>query len=107
VTYEVSKVARYVYHISPPGYVYQPMAIAVTTPTDVSAKTTSLFNGIRNLKSSISDIVIPSDVIESAWEFTNCAYCANNVGDYIRENGQLDVFLTQASGHFKMVRFNK
>lgn len=98
VTYEVSRVARYVYHISPPGYVYQPMAIAVTTPSDVSAKTVELFNGIRNLKTSISDIVIPSHIIENAWEFSNCAYCANEVGDYIRANGQFDIFLTQLQG---------
>src|SRR5690606_11724326 len=76
-------------YVYPYGYTYQPDVIETQTPDTFLNASNNFFAKKAQFKSTLNDLVIPISVIPSAWAFTNCAYCANDVADYIRSNSDV------------------
>lgn len=82
-SYNVHKNGTYSSYINPPGYVFYPVTTSKSPSSTATAKANTVFSATQNFKSTAEDVEIPTDVIDSAWEFTECGYCANNVESYI------------------------
>lgn len=85
-TYDTRIITRYQSYVYPYGYTYQPVVTETQTPSDIANTANNLFAKKSQFSTTINNIVIPESVIPSSWAFTNCAYCANDVSDYIANN---------------------
>lgn len=85
-TFNVYKIYQYLPYLNPPTYVYTPASEEINTSRDVVAKAQLLYQELDTLSSDLHLIVIPKSVIDSAWEIPNCAYCANNLSDYLNNH---------------------
>ncbi|WP_323815961.1 hypothetical protein [Cellvibrio sp. NN19] len=61
--------------------------IAQTSPKVVNPSAS--YAESDQLKNTVKSITIPSKVLANSWAFTNCAYCENDVADYIKSHSQL------------------
>lgn len=53
-------------------------------------------DAFRNLSKVANAVTIPSSVVPGAWDFINCAYCENNVNDFVSRTlqGQIETVTT-------------
>ncbi|MFT5675960.1 MAG: hypothetical protein ACI808_001896 [Paraglaciecola sp.] len=56
------------------------------TPADVETPMTDFKAKSKDLSTDAATVIIPSTVMDSAWRYPNCAYCANNITDHIRSS---------------------
>lgn len=82
-SYDVWKDARYLSYLNPPTYAYVPGYKEVPTYSRFQSKAEQLFAEIKKMDYAMSSIKVPKEVIGGAWEFTNCAYCENEVRDWL------------------------
>jgi hypothetical protein len=68
---------------------------SITTPADIEQYMMDVKESFQNLRTMANNIVIPTTVIDNAWRYANCAFCENNITDYIR--GTLDGQITAAT----------
>lgn len=55
-----------------------------STPPNIKAYMDRLIDANNMLDQKIRQLIIPVNIISDAWEFVNCAYCKNNVNDYLK-----------------------
>lgn len=64
--------------------VYGHQTVLITSSSTVQSKFNNVIHAKSDLKNAIEGSVIPTSVIGHPWEFVNCAYCENNIQDYLR-----------------------
>jgi Cu/Ag efflux protein CusF len=77
--------------IMPPEYDYDDVYVSVgemSVSSDVKNKIEPARKAFRALKVAASKVTIPKSEIGDAWDFVNCAYCENNVNDFISSSLQ-------------------
>ncbi|WP_434952874.1 hypothetical protein ACRWQL_06965 [Shewanella sp. HL-SH4] len=70
---------------------YLPFGEKINTPIEILGPLSDLKASRSQLLSAGSTLTIPSSVISDAWQFTNCAFCENNVDDFLNShlNGEI------------------
>lgn len=62
-------------------------AVETSTSTYVKNELSKLDNAFREFKDDVQSNSIPRELIPDSWQFVNCAYCENDLSDYL--NAQL------------------
>lgn len=64
----------------------------VDTPTSPSlaSKSIQLQSAAAAISQQTSANNIPASVLDDPWRYTNCAFCATDIEDYLRNNAQFD-----------------
>jgi len=75
----------------PVGYVYVPRIIEIETPLNIQEGAETLFTEFTNLSAAIQGFTIPEEVIENPWQLTGCAFCENDIADFIRSSGEINM----------------
>lgn len=88
-TFEAYKIYQYLLYLNPPTSVYRPAAIPIATSTAVISKASELKQTLTTLSEELNTITIPADVIDSAWQFPKCKYCANDISDYLNSHSDV------------------
>ena len=68
----------------PPEYV--PYSQLIITPAHLQAEMNDVKGSMIALKQKAESLVIPTTVIENAWESIGCAYCQNQINDYVNQH---------------------
>lgn len=62
---------------------YQPRKTLVSTPTFIQSKMQSVTTALEDFNDEASDLEIPESIVDDAWRFVNCAYCKNDINDFV------------------------
>lgn len=65
------------------------IANVVETPQPIKLKASELKIAVAEAESVSGDITIPETVVSHPWEWVNCAYCENDVHDFITSQSNL------------------
>lgn len=94
-TFEAYKIYKYLPYLNPPTSVYRPAAIPIVTSAAVISKASELKQTLTTLSKELNTITIPANIIDSAWEFPNCSYCANDISDYLNSHSDVTTGFTK------------
>lgn len=96
------KVKKIFNSLIPPNMIYnRPEAmfkisgIKVDTPNVIKQPMVEFQNAKAKLKSASDALVIPTSIIQDAWQFTNCAYCENHVESFFNESLSGEILTVQ------------
>jgi hypothetical protein len=61
----------------------------------VSGPLVDLERARSQLLNAGSNLTVPNSVISDAWQFTNCAFCENNVDSFLNNNFSGEILTVQ------------
>lgn len=73
------------------------------TPSDLISVSNQLISENLNVESASGSFQIPKNVLENAWEYVSCAYCANDMEVYIRNIGTLVTAAANIEAAFRVL----
>ncbi|WP_448568381.1 hypothetical protein [Thalassotalea ganghwensis] len=65
--------------------IYVPDSRLITTPSHLIAEINDLKNALQAVKEEAESLTIPKTILANAWESVNCAYCTNQINDYVNQ----------------------